>query len=74
MTQPVFLAFDEVWLNGIIYKLKCNGISGNLLNFKEEESEKVFLDDLMKRINCSIISLLQFGMYTLLPYIRIWLR
>ena len=25
-------AFDKVWHEGIIFKLKCNGISGNLLN------------------------------------------
>ena len=25
-------AFDKVWHNGIIFKLKQNGISGNLLN------------------------------------------
>ena len=38
-TRAVFLdiskAFDKVWHEGIIYKLKCNGISGNLLNFFE---------------------------------------
>ena len=36
-TRAVFLdiskAFDKVWHEGIIFKLKCNGISGNLLNF-----------------------------------------
>ena len=38
-TRAVFLdiskAFDKVWHEGIIYKLKCNGIGGNLLNFSE---------------------------------------
>ena len=38
-TRAVFLdiskAFDKVWHDGIISKLKCNGISGNLLNFFE---------------------------------------
>ena len=24
--------FDKVWLNGLIFKLKQNGISGNLMN------------------------------------------
>ena len=24
-------AFDKVWHEGVIFKLKCNGISGNLL-------------------------------------------
>ena len=28
-------AFDKVWHDGIIFKLKCNGISGGLLNFFE---------------------------------------
>ena len=36
-TRAIFLdiskAFDKVWHDGIIFKLKCNGISGNLLNF-----------------------------------------
>ena len=36
-TRAVFLdiskAFDKVWHEGIIFKLKCNGISGSLLNF-----------------------------------------
>jgi len=38
-TRAVFLdiskAFDKVWHKGIIHKLKCNGVSGNLLNFFE---------------------------------------
>ena len=38
-TRAVFLdiseAFDKVWHEGIIFKLKCSGISGNLLNFFE---------------------------------------
>ena len=38
-TRAVFLdiskAFDKVWHEGLIFKLKCNGISGNLLNFFE---------------------------------------
>ena len=38
-TRAVFLdiskAFDKVWHEGIIHKLKCNGISGNLLQFFE---------------------------------------
>ena len=36
-TRAVFLdiskAFDKVWHEGLVFKLKCNGISGNLLNF-----------------------------------------
>ena len=35
--RAVFLdiskAFDKVWDEGVLYKLKCNGISGNLLEF-----------------------------------------
>ena len=38
-TRAVFLdiskAFDKVWHEGIIFKLKCSGISGNLLNLFE---------------------------------------
>ena len=38
-TRAVFLdiskAFDKVWHEGVIFKLKCNGISGKLLNFFE---------------------------------------
>ena len=38
-TRAVFLdiskAFDKVWHEGLIYKLKCNGISGMLLTFFE---------------------------------------
>ena len=38
-TRAVFLdiskAFYKVWHEGIIFKLKCNGISGNLLNLFE---------------------------------------
>ena len=38
-TRAVFLdiskAFDKVWHEGIIFKLKCNGISRNLLNLFE---------------------------------------
>ncbi len=38
-TRALFLdiskAFDKVWHDGLIYKLKCNGISGNLLAFFE---------------------------------------
>ena len=38
-TRALFLdiskAFDKVWHDGLIFKLKCNGISGNLLKFLE---------------------------------------
>ena len=30
-------AFDKVWHEGIIFKLKCSGISGNLLIFFEND-------------------------------------
>ena len=35
-------AFDKVWHNGIIFKLKCNGISGNLLRFLENYLQNRF--------------------------------
>ena len=39
-TRAIFLdiskAFDKVWHNGVTHKLKCNGISGNLLDFFED--------------------------------------
>ena len=38
-TRALFLdiskAFDKVWHEGLLYKLKCNGISGNLFNLLE---------------------------------------
>ena len=38
-TRALFLdiskAFEKVWHDGLIFKLKCNGISGNLLKFLE---------------------------------------
>ena len=38
--RAVFLdiskAFDEVWHKGLFFKLKQNGISGNLLNISED--------------------------------------
>ena len=42
MFLDISKAFDEVWLNGIIYKLKCKGISGNLLNFFENYLQNRF--------------------------------
>ena len=40
-------AFDEVWHNGLIFKLKKNGISGNLLNllsnFLRNKKQRVVL-------------------------------
>ena len=48
-TRALFLdiskAFDKVWHNGIIFKLKCNGISGNLLRFLEN-----YLRDRFQRV------------------------
>ena len=42
-TRAIFLviskAFDKVWHEGVIHKLKCNGISGNLLEFFENYLE-----------------------------------
>ena len=38
-------AFDKVWHDGLIYKLKCNGIIGDLLRFIES-----FLSDRYQRV------------------------
>ena len=35
MILDISKAFDKVWHEGIIHKLKCNGISGNLLEVFE---------------------------------------
>ena len=51
-TRAVFLdiskAFDKVWHEGLIYKLKCNGITGKLLTFFEnylsQRCERVVLN------------------------------
>ena len=40
--QNLSKAFDKVWHDGIIFKLKCNGISGNLLNFFENYLQNRF--------------------------------
>ena len=41
-------AFDKVWLNGLIYKLKQNGVAGDLLdtltNFLKERKQRVVLN------------------------------
>ena len=41
-------AFDKVWHNGLIYKLKQNGVSGNLLNsvidFLDTRKQRVVLN------------------------------
>ena len=48
-TRAVFLdlskAFDRVWIDGLLYKLECNGISGKLLNLLRN-----FLTDRQQRI------------------------
>ena len=45
-TRAIFLdiskAFDKVRHDGILFKLKCNGISGNLLNFFENYLQNRF--------------------------------
>ena len=35
MILDISKAFDKMWHEGLIFKLKCNGISGSLLNFSE---------------------------------------
>ena len=41
-------AFDKVWHNGLIYKLKQNGVAGDLLdtltNFLKERKQRVILN------------------------------
>ncbi len=48
-TRTIFLdlskAFDRVWHKGLLYKLKCNGISGDLLNLIQN-----FLTDRKQRV------------------------
>ena len=48
-TRAVFLdlskAFDRVWHEGLLYKLECNGISGNLLGIIKD-----FLHDRRQRV------------------------
>ena len=51
-TRAVFLdlskAFDRVWHEGLLYKLKCSGVSGNLLilirNFLTDRQQRVLLN------------------------------
>ena len=51
-TRAVFLdfskAFDKVWHEGLLYKLECNGIAGNLLhliqNFLSNRKQRVLLN------------------------------
>ena len=44
----ILKAFDKVWHNGLIYKLKQNGVSGNLLNliidFLDARKQRVVLN------------------------------
>ena len=50
--RAVFLdfskAFDKVWYEGLLYKLECNGIAGNLLhliqNFPSNRKQRVLLN------------------------------
>jgi len=51
-TRAVFLdlskAFDRVWHEGLLYKLKCSGVSGDLLilirNFLTDRQQRVLLN------------------------------
>ena len=51
-THAVFLdlskAFDRVWHDGLLYKLECNGISGNVMilirNFLRDRKQRVLLN------------------------------
>ena len=51
-TRAVFLdfskAFDKVWQEGLLYKLECNGINGNLLhlikNLLSSRKQRVLLN------------------------------
>ena len=41
-------AFDKVWHNGLVYKLKQNGVAGDLLdiliNFLKERKQRLILN------------------------------
>ena len=48
--DPVFLdlskAFDQVWHNGLLYELECNGVPGKVMilirNFLRDWKQRVF--------------------------------
>lgn len=48
MFLDISKAFHKVWHEGLIYKLKCNGVSGNLLiffkNYLENRKQRVVLN------------------------------
>ena len=54
--RAVFLdiskAFDKVWHDGIVYKLKCNGISGNLLKLLDISSSMRLFADGFSQFTC----------------------
>ena len=54
-------AFEKVWHEGIIYKLKRNGVSGNFLklitNFLKSRKERVVLSDKYSSWTCSTCNL-----------------
>ena len=56
MFLDISKAFDEVWHDRLIFKLKCNGISGNLLKFVENylqsRQQRVVLNDNISDWRC----------------------
>ena len=50
LKSDISKAFDNVWHEGVIHKLKCNDISGNLLDFFEN-----YLEDRHQRVVLNVI-------------------